>query len=197
MEILSPYHLELPLDSRTLLNTQTSTSVNKLETGEFCYLGLNAALKNILSQKYTQKCLKPGEILKISFNIDGIPLFKSNKLQLWPILGLIKNFYSTSFVISIFCGTSKPKLLNVFLADFIDELNDILKNGFRFNGNRFKIEIHNFVCDAPARAFLKYTKTHSGYSSCDKCVEPGEYYKNKVIFMSEMAQKRTDESFRK
>lgn len=91
MHILSPYHLELPLHSRTLLQTITSTTIYKLETGEFCYLGLINALKIILSQKDTQGCLKPGEVLKICFNIDGIPLFKSNKLQLWPILGLIKN----------------------------------------------------------------------------------------------------------
>lgn len=197
LHILSPYHPELPLDSRTLLNTPSFTRINKLETGEFCYLGLNIALKNVLSQKYTQECLKPGETLKICFNIDGIPLFKSNKLQLWPILGLIKNFRSIPFIISIFCGTSKPKPLNLFLRNFIDELNDLLKNGFDFNGNHFKIEIHSFICDAPARAFLKCTKTHSGYSSCDKCIEPGEYYKNKVVFTSETAQKRTDDSFRK
>ncbi|XP_029171345.1 uncharacterized protein LOC114940761 [Nylanderia fulva] len=197
LRILSPYHPELPLDSRTLLKTPIFTQINKLETGEFCYLGLNIALKNVLSQKHTQECLKPGETLKICFNVDGIPLFKSNKLQLWPILGLIKNFRSIPFSISIFCGTSKPKPLNLFLRNFIDELNNLLENGFDFNGNHFKIEIHSFICDAPARAFLKCTKTHSGYSSCDKCVEPGEYYKNKVVFTSEIAQKRTDESFRK
>lgn len=118
LHILSPYHPELPIDSRTLLNTPISTPINKLETGEFCYLGLNIALKNILSQKCTQECIKPGETLKICFNIDGIPLFKSNKSQLWPILGLIKNFRSIPFVISIFCGTSKPKPLNLFFSEF-------------------------------------------------------------------------------
>jgi len=53
------------------------------------------------------------------------------------------------------------------------------------------------VCDAPTHAFLKCTKLHSGYSSCDKCIEPEEYYKNKIVFMSETAPKRTNESFRK
>lgn len=70
---LSPYHPELPLDSRTLLNTPSFTRINKLKTGEFYYLGLNIALKNVLSQKYTQECLEPGETLKICF--------KNNKLQ--------------------------------------------------------------------------------------------------------------------
>lgn len=197
LHILSAYHPELPLHSRTLLQTVTSTEIKKLETGDFCYIGLIVALKRILSQKNTQKYLIPTETLKICFNIDGIPLFKSNKLQLWPILGLIKNFRSIHFVISVFCGTSKPKPLNIFLENFINELNKLLKNGLYFNGNFYKIEVHSFVCDAPARAYLKCTKSHTGYSSCDKCIEPGEYYKNKVVFMSETAQKRTDDSFRK
>lgn len=120
-----------------------------------------------MSEKYIQKCLKPNKKLKICFNIDGIPLFKSNKSQLWPILGLVKNFRSVPFVTSIFCGISKPKPLNVFLSNFINELNDLLKNRFNLNGNHFKIKIHSFVCDAPARAYLKCTKTHSGYSSSE------------------------------
>lgn len=199
LHILSPYHPELPLHARTLLDTPCSSHTSifyKLETGEFCYLGMNAILKSILSQKYTQKCLKFCKVLKLSFNIDGIPLYKSNRTQLWPILGLIKNFRSDPFVISLFCGISKPKPLNIFLKKFIDELNELLHHGINVNGIHFKIEIHSFVCDAPARAYLKCTKYHSGFSSCDKCVEHGERYKNKVVFSGEIAQKRTNESFR-
>ncbi|KYN07642.1 hypothetical protein ALC62_01388, partial [Cyphomyrmex costatus] len=197
LHILSPYHPELPLHSRTLLRTVTTTEIYQLETGELCYLGLTSALKNLLSQRSSQEYVKPDEALKICFNIDGIPLFKSNKLQLWPILELIKNFPSVPFVVSVFCGTSKPKPLNIFLENFINKLNVLLRNGFNLDGNIFKIEVHSFVCDAPARAFLKCTKLHLGHSSCDKCTEPGKYYKNKVVFMNETAQKRTDKSFRK
>lgn len=167
-----------------------------METGEFCYFGLNVALENVLSQQYAKSYLKSTEVLQLSFNMNDIPLFKSNKLQLWPILRRIKNWRCIPFVISLFCGTSKPKPLDLFLTNFINESNELLKNGFNFNENIFKIEIHSFVCDAHARAFLKCTKTHSGYSSCDKSIEVGEYYKNKVIFLSETAQKRTNESFR-
>lgn len=55
LHILSPYHPELPLDCRTLLQTPTSTVVTNFETGEFCYLGLNVALEYVLSQHYVQK----------------------------------------------------------------------------------------------------------------------------------------------
>lgn len=123
LHILSPYHPELPLTASTLLSTPCSlhpSIFNTLDTGKFFYFGITATLKTILLENYTQEYLKNCKTLKLCFNIDGIPLFKSNKTQFWPILGLIKNFCSVPFVISIFCGTSKPKLLNSFLENFID-----------------------------------------------------------------------------
>lgn len=81
------------------------------------------------------------------------------------------------------------------MTNFIDELNELLKNGFSFKEKKLKITVHSFVCDVSARAFLKCTKTNSGYSSCDKCIEVGKYL-NKVVFPSETAQKRTNETFR-
>lgn len=52
------------------------------------------------------------------------------------------------------------------------------------------------LCDAPARAFIKCTKSHGEYSSCDKCFETGEYVRNRVILRNTSATKRTDHSFR-
>jgi len=157
---------------------------------------LEYALIHCLTYKI-RHTLKDEEKLKISFNIDGIPLFKSSKLQLLPILGVIKNFPGMSpFAISVFCWTAKPKPLDRFLNDFIVELNHLVTHRFRSGKDHFFIEIHSFVCDAPARAFLKCIKQHTGYSSCDKCTEPGKYYKNKIVFTNLRALKRTNKSFR-
>ena len=37
------------------------------------------------------------------------------------------------------------------------------------------VSIKCFVCDAPARAFLKCVVNHTGYSSCEKCEIKGEW----------------------
>jgi len=54
-------------------------------------------------------------------------------------------------VIGIFCGTSKPQSLSLFLNDFINELSFLLENDFEYLGN-INAMIYSFVCDAPARA---------------------------------------------
>lgn len=56
--------------------------------------------------------------------------------------------------ISIWFGKGKP-LLTPFLEPFVNELNDILKNGLEINGHQLKISIRCFICDLPARSFLK------------------------------------------
>jgi len=54
--------------------------------------------------------------------------------------------------------------------------------------------VHSIICDAPARAFVKCIKSHSGYSSCEKCTQKGEWY-GKVVFTSMNASLRTNEQF--
>lgn len=40
LKILAPYHPEIPLDSRTLLKTQRSVNLKKLDNGEYCHFGI-------------------------------------------------------------------------------------------------------------------------------------------------------------
>lgn len=64
----------------------------------------------------------------LTFNIDGLPLFRSSKVEFWPILGKI--FHSASiyspFKVAIYCGKGKPKK---FCANLIDEYNYLTENG--------------------------------------------------------------------
>ena len=52
--------------------------------------------------------------------------------------------------------TFKPSPLNDFLADFINEVKILKNDGLVANSNKtITVSIKCFVCDAPARAFLK------------------------------------------
>jgi len=119
LHILSPHFAELPLHSRTLLRTPIHMQSKQLENGEYCHIGLANELKNFLAQN----TMFSAEVLKIGFNVDGLPLFRSSNIQFWPILGIVKNTTQNKpFVIGIFCGTSKPIPLEKFLDNFINEL---------------------------------------------------------------------------
>lgn len=101
----------------------------------------------------------------------------------WKNLFGIVYFYKP-FPICLYYGNGKPNLVEKFFQDNIDELNFLLKNSLVINDKKFFITIHCFICDRPARAFMKCIKGHTGYFSCDRCTIKGEYYKNRVIFNS-------------
>ena len=63
-----------------------------------------------------------------------------------------------------------------FLHEFVTEGKKLEESGISVNGVNHAVVFHSFVCDAPARAFLKNTKLHSGYSSCDRCTQEGEWH---------------------
>ena len=133
--------------------------------------------------------------IKLQCDIDRLPLFRSSRLQFWPILAILNVDYNKSpFLVGIYCGLNKPKSVFEFLGPFIEDLSDILKNGFIYNGQQMMATVCSFVCDAPTQAFIKNIKGHNGYSGCGKCVQVGEW-NNKMTFPEVDAKLRTDADF--
>lgn len=52
------------------------------------------------------------------------------------------------------------------MSDFVEEVAK-LENGFEGPGKTFTLKIDRFICDFPARSFLKNTKGHNGYFCCE------------------------------
>ncbi|XP_031338854.1 uncharacterized protein LOC116172972 [Photinus pyralis] len=157
------------------------------------YLGISPNLQRILSPLISTS---PNLInIKLAFNVDGLPLFKSSNVNIWPILCQIKSITVEPFVVAIFSGSGKPVPLSTYLEDFVEELKVLIHNGIEINGITISISIYAFVCDAPARSYLKGIKSHSGYSSCERCIETGDYLNGRVIFKKVHSTKRTDHTF--
>lgn len=57
--------------------------------------------------------------------------------------------------IAIWCGKGKPTDLNEYLRSFVADVNAVTKFGIIINGFRLDVEIRSFLCDAPARSYLK------------------------------------------
>lgn len=127
--------------------------------------------------------LKSNLRLSLCFNMDGLPIFTNSKHEFWPILANIYGIYFESkfihyhyvihlwiqskfseypkirpFVIAIWCGEGKP-VFNEFLRQFVDEPKSLgSADNFKINGYRMAIRIKCFICDTPARAYLKGTQ---------------------------------------
>ena len=52
--------------------------------------------------------------INLTFNIDGVPLYKSNNMQLLPILCSVDNL--EPFIVALFYGNSKPNSVNEYLS---------------------------------------------------------------------------------
>lgn len=120
LTLLKNYHPFLPQDGRTLMKTTRNLTIESRGSGSFYHFGLLTNVTNYLN-KFC-KILPDLSTLNIQLNIDGLPLFKSSSLQFWPVLGLLKESVSQVFVISLFCGKSKPSSLLEFLGPVIDEI---------------------------------------------------------------------------
>ena len=136
------------------------------------------------------------DTIELSFNIDGLPLFKSSQNSLWPVLCAIVNIKPTTvFPVVLTYGKSKPSDLG-FLDDMIRDLNHILEHGLQLHNRRFSVVLRCIVCDAPARAFVKGTKLCSGYFGCDKCCQKGKWV-GRIVYPDVVdVELRTDSSFR-
>lgn len=185
---------ELPSDARTLLKTCRDIQTKTITPGEYHHFGLKYCLEKLRSKNL--RTFETKTNFELDINVDGLPLAKSSNSQVYPILCKLKDSVSVE-MIGIYHGYEKPKSANEFLESFVLEITDLINNGIEINGQMFMVKINSFICDVPAKAFITYTKGHSGYASCTKCMSEGEFISNRVCFPDiEGFTLRTDETFK-
>lgn len=189
----------LPKSSKTFLSTSSAKYLivpmvdSDGSEGEFVYFG-KAGLIACIDPKEHDK-----EIIYLQINIDGIPLFKSSAKMFWPILCRVyfDPMIFKPFPVAIYSGNSKPKILSDFLQQFVLEINELQAEGCIIRDKHFQVKIQSFICNTPARSFLKCTQGHSGFNACERCGIRGEKVNKVTVFISpDNRQERTDESFR-
>ena len=72
----------------------------------------------------------------------------------------------------------------------------MINHGFNYKDMNVKLNFIGFYGEAHARAYLKYNKCHTGYSSCERCTVRGEYHEYRVVFNDIDCPPRSDTSFR-
>ena len=191
LHILRKFHPNLPKDPRTLIRTPEIENVKSLAGGSYYHFGI----ANGLAQQLSQNDRTEFPEITLFVNIDGLPLFRSSSGEFWPILGCIENCGKMDpFVIGLFYGLKKPSNVHEYLHDFVTEMKDLQQNGFEHNDFTFQVSIAGFICDTPARAFIKCVKGHAGHGGCDKCTQYG-LHDGRMTFPQTNAPLRTDVAF--
>jgi len=189
-------HQELPKDSRALKNTPRKITVIDMCGGQYIYLGLKRALHMVSCSKLTSEFCD----LDIQIAVDGLPLFKSSPTQFWPIMCSVSHGKPT--LVALFVGKTKPDSLDEFVSDLVTELCELKETGFQCScsdsSRQVSVKLHSFICDAPARAFLKNIKGHTSLHACERCEAVGVSVNSRTTFNSPacfMAEKRSRDKF--
>lgn len=196
LKIMKSEGLQVPSDVRTLMNTPLSHEIVEMDNGSYVHFGLEKMLTPILTKYFHKIDLN---VLKLGINIDGLPISKCSKNQLWPILlSIINCNVLSNFVIpiGIFHGSTKPSSVSEYFHPLLLDVSVLLDSGLCVNGKIFKFEIGHIICDSPAKAFLLNVKGHNAYFGCSSCTQEGRYLQNRMTFPEINAPLRTNESFR-
>ena len=116
--------------------------------------------------------------LTLTWNTDGIPVFKSSKYSIWPLQATLNELpmhlrAKHTLLIGLWFG-EKPNI-NTFFKPFIDECTKLQQDGFQFGNEleRRKVFPLLFCGDAPARAIVRNSKQFNGCYGCDWCESAG------------------------
>ncbi|EZA62825.1 hypothetical protein X777_01855, partial [Ooceraea biroi] len=182
----------IPKSYKTLLSTPANLKIDKFNDGSaMWYKGIKKNLDTMQMEQYLHIY---GKVI-IDINIDGLPLFKFSKTKFLPILGYLTMTKNAPFIIVIYFGKIDPKDLNTFLGEYVNEVENLLNNGYIFNNKKYPFQIRHYICDAPARSFIKCCIGHCGYASCEKCTVIDEWIDDRVTYTDLDEIPRTDYSF--
>lgn len=182
-------HNSLPKDSRTLLETMRTVPVIEKAGGRYVYSGIQEGLNRYVPENFV------ASEIKVLVNTDGIPIYDSSGKSLWPISIMLSPI--GVFPAALWYGDDKPKPVEDYLRDFLDEVTALKKDGCVVRDQRLSFKIKLVTCDAPARAHLKCVAAPTGFNACERCTATGVTYEHRRVFEREVdVVPRTDAEFR-
>lgn len=151
------------------MSEKNATDVTDKSNGEI--------LKSVISSDESEF------VLSLSLSTDGVAIFKSNNLSLWPVQ-VVQNFlppeirYFNKYVIvtNLYFGSNKPDMTK-FIQPLVNEIDELNRNGFTVTYNyetiRFTVFITHCCVDLQAKTLVQQIKLYNAYNSCTYCKHPG------------------------
>ena len=120
------------------------------------------------------------------FNTDGVQLYSSSKVKLWPIyvaineIPLKQRFAKENMILAgLWQGKGQPPYFH-YMAAFGEEMSKLYFNGVdidlkgRFGKQTVKFGVFLGSLDLPAKCKVLNMTQYNGMSGCSTCEEPGE-----------------------
>ena len=168
----------------------------------------------VIKDIYDGKLYRGNQFLQnpnnISFvmNTDGVPLFKSSPVSLWPVYLSINELPPTKrfrrgnqVVAGVWCANKKP-MMQTYLTPIVEKLLKLETEGFKYHNHLCKCFMICCSCDLPAKCLVYCTKQFNGFFGCHKCEVEGMSIKkgrgNVRVFphrVAVSAPKRSRESY--
>lgn len=178
---------DFPKDPTTLLKTPSVVVTRNVAPGIYWHRGITCDLIKFVKK---HKC----SVVKVTVSSDGLPIAKSSGGHFYPICCSFNNFKEV-YLAGLWYGHMKPDDCDLFLEDFVSEMNSLVETGIDVDGHHASIEMHLGIFDTVAKAMVLNVKGHSGYFSCSKCTEEGVKIGGRMTFPDCNAPLRTDDSF--
>lgn len=189
------YGENIPTDYRTLLRTPVKPVPKNITLGNYVHLGVRQALMQLMSEAGTVLSTN----IFLQFFVDGLLISRSTKEEAWIIMMNVRKASQRRLipkVIGVHYDEKKPSNFNEFLWPFVTELLELLESGFVSNGTVLKLNILNFVLDAPSRTSCKCVKHINGYYGCGYCLAEGDSIDHRMAFLDLEAPLRNDYDYR-
>jgi hypothetical protein len=122
--------------------------------------------------------------LTLTFNCDGVPVFKSSSYNIWPILCVVNELPAVVrsdhvLMAGLWFGGGKPDM-DVYLEPFVSDCQLLSQSGFVFEHPENRTSCHCIatvvvgVCDSVARPLMQNFKQFNGNYGCGFCFHAGE-----------------------
>lgn len=126
--------------------------------------------------------------LALSLSTDGMPLYKSSPVSIWPVYLVILNLppsirmnSENTILCGIWIGSSKPDM-KILLDPISKYLRQLSTHGVKIKTpsgeHTIRGKLVMAVCDLPAKAIVLNSKQYNGKYGCSVCLHPGERLPN-------------------
>lgn len=184
--------IDIPTDCRALKKTPSKINYSLMPPGKLFKRNLETVVTNVL--KSYPGCIP--SVVKLHHSSDGLPLFLSGTMDIWPIQIYLDLPGLKPLFVQIYGGPKKPANFDHFYHSFVAEANQLFSKILNINGKSVRLVNGLFSGDAPCVSEALAIKGHTGYNCCWKCKIVGEYFKNRVVFPELDSEPRTNEEFR-